>query len=97
MLLVHFIPDTNKTYDNWKISYVYYLQKLDQMTFIGEAVIHRSLTWEKSVVMTTTEFVDRIMVMMSYLDAGKAYLRYAVAIPSHQQIKDAVYRIHLLN
>ena len=95
--LVHFSTEVLKTEDNFKRGYVYYLEKIAKMTYIGNSIIHRVLNWRKSVVMSTQDYSDRIMLMLSYLDAAKGYVRYSHPLPTAQQIQDAVYRAHPKN
>ena len=80
VLLVYRIINNEKTFDNWKVAYVYYLKKLGAMSFIGDAVIHRTLTRKKYVVMTTQEFVDRMMVIMSYTVLGRWLAHHMIFI-----------------
>ena len=80
--LMHFSTDVLKTPENFKRGYVFYLEKIAKMTHIGNSVIHRVLNWKKSVVMSTQDYCDRIMLMLSYMDDEKGYLRYSHALPS---------------
>ena len=83
---------TAKTYKTWMSCVGMYLEKLQNMSFIGDAVYFKILRWKRPVNVSFIDFVDRIYELLGYVKDG--YLRCSKDMkePGERAIMNALFK-----
>ena len=77
----HAKEEFDKTYDGWMTCVGFYLEKMQNMAYIGDAVCDKILRWKRPVTVSFINHVDRIYELVNYITQG--YLRCGTYSPLH--------------
>ena len=87
----HAKEDSDRTFENWQKRIRFYIEKMQNMAYIGDALNDKILRIKRPVTVSFINHVDRLYEWISYIKEG--YLRCETDIPNERAIMNFVYRM----
>ena len=85
--------DAARTFESWQVCTRFYIEKMQNMSYIGDAVCGKILRWKHPVTVSFINHVDRIYELLRYIK--ESYLRCDtdMDVPNKRVIMNALYRM----
>ena len=87
----HAKEDKDRTFENWQKCIRFYIEKMQNIAYIGDAVNDKILRLKRPVTVSFIDHVDQIYERISYIKEG--FLRCETDVPNECAIMNAIYRM----
>ena len=66
----HAKDEAAKTFESWQACVGFYLEKIQNMAYIGDAVCDKILHWKRPVTVSFIDHIDLIYELVNYITQG---------------------------
>ena len=89
----HVKDDASKTFESWQICYGFYIEMMQNISYIGDKICDKILRWKHPVTVSFIDRVDRIYELVNYINQDYVRCYTDMDVPKERALMNALYRM----